>query len=179
MRATIKRYQRAFSKVQLSRSSKIFLAGCIAFLTLNSAANQQQEKFALNAKCEPEGFISSLRESQHPHEFWVGQLSLINEEMKSIEDRPRIMAENEREANLASQKNNSDIEQLYSKYPEMRSPEEALADNLRMAADKVELQGIKKMLLKADADRWHLLNYCRAITIQKTKEPDYKRGFLP
>lgn len=171
---------------RIQRESAIVLAILVAIVAATGLTDQSS--YALNRKCEPEGFASRLRAAFQGRAYWVAQLKLLDESTvvtakslaNAIEETSKVGTVSEeaekflRQPNPAVEQANRVLEDVYSKYPKIRpSPASVEVDQLRAQANALELADmaaqIRKMNVESMTERLDQMHTCRPEVMKKAQ----------
>lgn len=156
-------------------SGKKLAIGGAAFLLISLwALFSSPDSVVVNSSGEIRGGINVLRDKVQGLGFWENQLDRLNYELAEAQAYPDLMDQMHREVdeNFESvfQEIDQDMEELYSKYPEMRpTPEEKRAEALRERAAKIEEEESRRYIRKIFAERARELIAIRPVIQEKIR----------
>lgn len=163
-----------FGKLLQNRKRKAIavLFGCAIPIVVIALLPPTELSF--NDSCQISGPIQKLKSSVQGKHYWAKQLQLLDEEVRYWEAQPErfknVQQMAQKRVNEALAKNRQFMEEIYSKYPELRpSPHQTMADELRKQADAIEHAELLEKLEQLRTQRLMTLKSCRPVIIAATQ----------
>jgi len=131
-------------------------------------------ELSINDSCEVTGPIQKLKSITQGERYWVKQLELLDKKIRYLEEYPEIIRSTQKMADKEFknilEKSEKDMEETYSKYPELRpSPQQTIADELRKHADDIEHAQLLQTIEQIYAKDIKLLKLCRPKILAATQ----------
>ena len=138
--------------------------GCA--IALATTALLPSTELSITDSCQIDGPIQKLKSAVQGQRYWVNQLQLLDEEVRYLETQPeritKVQQMVDEKTTEVLEKNRQFMEELYSKYPELRpAPRQRVADELRKQADAIEFAEVLDRLERMNAKRIRSLAACR------------------
>ena len=158
---------RAHSSILRRKST---LASSLLVLGLAAIVYWPASELSVTPSCEPDGVIARARSFAQGDRFWTGQVEKIDARIQLLDRQPEVVAKAQMQVDAAVQKNNDEMEAIYSKHPGLRPlPSQLAAEALREKADAIERAEFEAAVSRLRNESIQRLHVCREVIVERLR----------